>query len=257
MILAGHTDRLHVYQEPDEPCRSLKRAKYDEWGRLVPIENFENIGATDPTDYALKGDVKVGSKNAIYTMGLFDLLQDQKKGGIFTNIIKSEYYFRPENPDEYYEDLVKQILWYDMYVYAEANKKWVVTRLKADNLHNFILFVKEDGTIGPYKEGEVIKLISTTTDVINAYIRAIKRYLSKLINGVGINYTEHLKSIRLIEQLMRFDATDTKIFDLAVCFGLTLLAKEAVEVLRMQYVPKDELPDKDQLENLLNKFANM
>lgn len=233
-IMKGDKDRLHIYRLPPEQerCKALLHKNKDEYGRLKPLADSITIGGMDPTDYAEKEDVAVGSKNASYTMNLYDPALDTRYSKISSNIILSEYFYRPENPDEFYEDMVKEIIFFDKRVIVEANKKWLVTRLKKDGLQNFLLLRKKDGSIGPYKDGDDDKLVSTTHDLIDAYIRSIKKYMAEAKGGVGIDYLSEIKSLRLLQQLSNFKPDNTKMFDLVVAFGLTRLAAESFSVFR-------------------------
>lgn len=254
-IMKGEEERLLIYEMPgdEEICRGLKANNRDEYNRLMPLDDSINVGGVDPTDYAAKSDVIEGSKNASLTMNIYDPILDTRKGRVASNILMSEYFFRPENPDEFYEDLVKEILFFDKRVIVEANKKWVVTRLKNDNLHNYLLLLKPDGTIAPYKEGDDDRLVNTTHSLIDAYIRAIKRYLAQVKNGgVGIDYLFYQKCLRILKQLVHFKADDTKKFDLVVALGLTRLAAEAFSIFRLDLIKDDD--DTETIKMLMRKI---
>lgn len=235
-ILHGRSGRLRIYQEiPLEMrCRSLfangGKGNRDSNGFLKPMRDSERVGAVDPTDFVRKSGVEQGSMNASYTGNLYNPAIDTKYGKIASNIILSEYHYRPENPDEFYEDMVKEIIFMDKMVLIEANKKWLVTRLEQDNLQNFILYFDENGNIVPYNTNGQNKLISSTINLINAYVRAVKRYIQEVSKDSGmIDYLSTIKSIPLLTQLGKFRADATKEFDLGVCFGLLRLATESFE----------------------------
>ena len=255
-IISGKEGRLHIFGDlPFETCRSLIKNKRDEYGRLMPVDDSENIGAIDPTDYAIKSDVVVGSKNASHTGNLYNPILDTRYGKPISDILLAEYFHRPENPDEFYEDMVKEIIFFDKWVLPESNKKWLVTAFKKDNLHNFLLMRKKDGTIGPYAYGDDDRLMTTTHEVIDAYVRAIKKYIAEVKGGTGIDRLALIKTQRLLKQLANFKADDTKKFDLAVCFGLLRLAVESFSIFKSGLNQNDN--DDAAMKIVVHEFLNL
>ncbi len=62
--------------------------------------------------------------------------------------------------------------------------------------------------------------------MINAYIMAIKRWISPK----GGNGSKDIKSLKCVEQLMDFDPTETKKYDLVVSLGYWRLSQESFMV---------------------------
>ncbi len=205
----------------------------DASGRLMPDEHGLFAGAVDPTDYKLKKDVVEGSKNSIHVGIADDIKRNTEFHKIASNIIAAEYFFRSDDPDEFYDDLVMAILYFGMYVIVEANKGWVVTRLKKDGLQNFLLLAdKKLGVIRPFREGDELSLINTTEDRINDYCRAIARHIRVPAEESEPDYLPLIKSTRLLYQLMDFDPNNTKKFDLVVSFGYLRLALESLSYIK-------------------------
>lgn len=205
----------------------LKNNRSIDNGDLAPLDDCIGAAAFDPTDYKLKKDVIQGSNNAAHGGYLDDPALDTM--GISSDDLLFEYFFRHDNPDDTLEDLIKLIIFLGFYWIIEANKGWVVTKLKGEGLHNFLLLRQADGSIKPYREGDENKLINTTADSIEAYCRAINRYWAKPRAGQK-DRMKSSKSPDLYFQAMQFDPNDTKRYDLVVSFGYWRLAVEAFSV---------------------------
>lgn len=224
----------------------------DDNGFLMPHPDTTMVAAVDPTDYKLKKDVAEGSKNSITVMNEFSIARNTAFRSVASNIIIAEYYDRPDDPDEFYEDLVNLILFLGCYVIVEANKGWVVTRLKKDGLQNFLLLKdKKLGIIRPFQEGDELTLINTTEDMINEYCRAIARYIRKPTAPDDIDWLKTIKSDRLIQQLMNFDVQNTKKFDMVVSFGYCRMAIEALFAIRQLRIKHEAMYSPDVMEGVL------
>jgi hypothetical protein len=207
-------------------------SRHEDTGLLCPLPDSVYCGAFDPTDYLLKREVRAGSKNAGHTFSLYDPTLDAYFGKTASNIFNTEYFFRPDDPDEAYEDLVKEIIWTGKMVLVEANKPWVCTKLIKDGLQHFLLVRKSDGSIAPYTPGDEKFLVYTTDKVIEAYSREIGLYFQEPKLENVPDYGSFYKSPKGYQQLMTFDPTDTKKFDIAVSIGLTLLGRKAFDIWR-------------------------
>lgn len=210
----------------------IQMAHKDEDGEfLAPIDGDEIIvGGCDPTDYAYKSDITEGSLVAAHGGFLYNPAMDTKFKKTISNTVFFEYHFRHENPDDDLEMIIKLILYLNMRIIVEANKKWLITALKREGLQNFLLLKQSDGSIRPYKKGDENRLVSTTHGIIDAYIRSIKRWHNK--DSVP-DYLRTYKSLKGLQELMDFDQTDTKKFNLVVSLGYYRLANDAYSVFKM------------------------
>jgi hypothetical protein len=213
--------------------------RHEDTELLCPFLHNPYCGAFDPTDYLLKKEVRQGSKNAGHTFCIYDPSIDAFFNRTASNIFTTEYFFRPDDPDEAYEDLVKEIIWTGKLVLVEANKPWVCTKLIADGLQHFLMVRKSDGSIAPYAPEDEKMLVYTTDKVIEAYCREIGLYFQAPKTENTPDYAAYYRSAKGYEQLMKFDSTDTKKFDIAVDIGLTLLCRSAFEVWRNKMLSED------------------
>lgn len=221
--------------------------KRDHYGRLLPDEDTLFVGGSDPTDYVQKKDVQVGSNDAICVLIMKDANIDSFWEKPVTDRLMMDYLDRPEDPDVYYEDFVKSVLWTGGYFYLEGNKPWVFNKAQEDKLHNFLLWRGENGDIQMYnhllhKPGEAAKqkkldtVKSNNLNVVMDIINAIKR--SYRLKEGEFDYLNLLDSERVIKCLMDFDAVDTKKYDMSMCYGFAQLAKYAVMAIRLARIAK-------------------
>lgn len=216
---------------------ALKLGK-DEYGCLIPPDTFNYCLGGDPTNYAAASEVIQGSKNAIYVMNMPDMLLDSRLMGVFSKIIVVEYYDRPESPDEAFEDFLKLIIFTGALSTIEANAPYVATRLMEEGLGRFMMVKDKNGVIMPWKrymglpneKDKTYHLIRTTAnssdkEVLETMVRLIKAYYEKPEEG-GKDYGAQCKTSRLIKQLMDLNPLDTRLFDLFMAFGYTIITVE-------------------------------
>jgi hypothetical protein len=260
---------IHLYQElpADLLNRVLQVPVYDEHGTiksykenrnddpdepaLLPIHHKKMtpfIQSLDPVDYVVKADVRDGSSNASHGGFIFDPVLNTR--GIRTNTPVFEYYFRHDDPDTDLENIIKLIILFGARIIVEANKKWVVTALKKEKLHHFLLLKQKDGSIKPYKEGDENNLVNATAEMINVYTLAIKRWLSRPRNeNADLDFMKLYVSINGLEQLLNFEPTDTKRYDIVVSLGWWRLAVESFIAWMMSEEAEDE-GDEDTAEGM-------
>lgn len=236
VMVGGEEGRLRIYQAiPSSLQNSVLYNGVDDYGNLIPNEIISFVGGTDPTDLAEAGELQgTGSKNSSFTMNLPDISANRRAGKIVSKVIVLEYFYRPDNPWEFYEDLVKEIIWTGKRVIVEANKKWVATQLIKDGLGRFMI-VKQKST-GKYTmwtpELEFAKdytLLSTEGEELNTIIRAISRYIQKPKPheaGRVPDYGSTIKSERLLDQLAKVTKKNHKKFDAFMSIGWTLIGME-------------------------------
>lgn len=218
----------------------------DEWGNLLPPKQFSFFGGGDPTNYAAASEVIEGSKNAYLTINLQDESLDSRLGKVASKIIFSEYYDRPELPDEACEDLIKEIIYTGKLNIVEANAPYIATRIMEEGLGYFMIVKDENGILTTWKRhmglpnepDKTYQLIRTTgnaasKDMLETLVRLIKNYLQK--PGAGYkDYGKTIKSIRLLTQIADFDSEDTRLYDLVMALGYTLLCYETYMALLLQ-----------------------
>lgn len=265
-LARGEKGRLRLYQ-PVPASRqniALKNGR-DDWNNLLPPPQFFYFGGGDPTNYAAASEVIEGSKNAYYTMSAPDERLDTIFKKVSSKIIISEYFDRPELPDEAYEDLVKEIIFFGKLNIIEANAPYVATRLMEEGLGYYMIIKDENGILTtwkrhmglPHDTEKSYQLIRTTAnstikDILETIVRIIKNYIDRPRPGEK-DYGATILSERLLKQLMDFDPTDTKLFDLVMAWGYCLLCYEIYVSVR--YNPEDDLSDPRNIAAVLGALA--
>jgi hypothetical protein len=228
--------RLYVPIPMEQQNMALKFGR-DDNNFLLPPDKFKSVMAADPTNYAAGSAVVEGSKNAGYTMGVPDLISDNRIKRIETKVIQLEYFDRAELPDEAFEDYLMMIIYTGSLALIEGNSPYVFTRLMEEGLGYYLLVKEDNGGFfttwkrymglpnEPDKKYKSIKITSNGTDktMMEALVRVIKNYIEKPSDG-ETDYGKYIKSTRLLKQIMDFNPLDTRVYDLVMCFGWLLFA---------------------------------
>jgi len=218
---------------------ALKQGK-DDLGNLIPPREFTGVCGIDPTQYAAATEVIEGSKNAMYFMNMPQEWQNSWSREIISKVFVFEYYERPEQPEEAFEDILKLILFTGALVLCEANVPYVATRLMEEGLGRFMLVRDKNGIIVPWevwmgtnedspKEYQLIRNTSNSQSnkgLTEDIVRCIKSYIDKPQVQGEKDYGATIKSELFLKQSMDFDATDTKKSDCTMAAGYTLLGME-------------------------------
>lgn len=233
-VLNGEKGKMREYEPLQRSLQnaSLLRGK-DEWGNLLPPKRFNCVGGIDPADYRVPETDGEYSNIAMYSMIVHDELTNTQNGRVATKIINAEYFARPDNPEEWYQDIVKHIIYYGCLVIIESNNGTIATRLEDEGLGHYMLFKNDEGVLVRYRanHNKSLKLIKNVksggVDTIADIILYIKNYLLEANPKFGeIDYGATIKSERLLKQLKEFDPEDTKKFDLVMAFGYLLMCHE-------------------------------
>lgn len=237
---ANKTGRLRIYNDiPDIQKNSILKNGRDEWGCIIPPDIYRSFLGADPTQHAAASEVIEGSKNAYYCMSAADPRLDSILGKISSGVITFEYFERPELPDEAYEDLVKLIIYTGSLCTVEANVPTMATRLMEEGLGRFMMIKDKFGNYKiwerwmglPHEEEKEYHLIRTTSnnpqtrEMLEYFVRLIISFIKEPEAGEK-SYGDTIKSERLLDQLMRVDITDTKIFDLFMAWGYCLFTQD-------------------------------
>lgn len=246
-ILKRETGRLRIYQDIPEAQKNavLKNGK-DENGCLIPPAIFHSFIGADPTSHAAASEVIEGSKNAYYVENSIDFQLDHFMGKVSSGINTLEYFYRPELPDEAYEDLVKLIIYTGSLCTVEANVPTMATRLMEEGLGRYMIIKDKNGIYKiwerwmglPHEEKKEYHLIRTTSnnserrELLEYFVRLWIAYLQKPEDG-GKDYGETIQSERLIEQLMNLDVSDTKTSDLFMASGYCKFTRDVYTSILM------------------------
>lgn len=240
--------RYRIYHDiPEIYKNQFLRLGRDDAGNLLPPSRFYSVGAIDPTDYRSGEHVEQGSKISMHSMPVHDLRHNMAARRVVTKVFNAEYYYRPENPQESYEDCVKHILYTGSLCIVEANNAYVAQKLIEDGLSHYMLWRDENNNLVQYnlKHKDKLKPVRTlkvkgSIDTVADIVTFTKAYLLEADpNYNEVDYGALIESERLIGQYLDFDDTDTKKYDMVISSGYTLIAHEAYQVL-LNTVPDDD-----------------
>lgn len=265
----GETGSMRMYGgglPMDHRNLALKQGR-DDMGNLLPPNDFLYSMGGDPTQYAAGSEIIEGSKNSCHVKSFPDLIMDARYKAPLTNRLKFDYFDRPELPIEAFENFLKLIIYTGCISVVEANAPQVATQLMEEGLGYYMIvrdkdsnaFVQWQPFMGLSVENEKkYKLIRTTgngqsdRDIIEMIVKLIKNYINEPVAG-EMDYAATIEDILLLEQLMNFDATNTKIYDKVMSFGYNLIAEELWRAIQMQQL--DEYDDPANLAAVMSALS--
>lgn len=233
---------LEIYEMPAE--QDLNRVFKDNDEYWTPASDTKFIFTMDPTDYLHASAVKADpSDNAIYVLSHRDIKRDIIMGRPASKIPVARWVWRPEDPNDTIEFLLKVMFFFGAFGIIEGNKPWVLTKLKELGLFNFMLVLLKDGTIMPFKYGEpnmAGSSISTSKGLIDTLCRLGNSYLKQPQMDGDIDYCLYLKVLPLYDSLMRFNPNKTQPSHDAMAFLYGLLALESFSAFQHLLFNQDQ-----------------
>lgn len=236
-VASGKHDKFRMYHDIpfDHRNRWVKMGR-DEWNCLHAPERFNYIMGGDPTKYAAASEVIQGSKNAGFIFNMPDEKIDARRGSVVTKVLQVEYYDRPEQPEEAFEDYLMMMLYTGCLSLIEANEPYVATRMLEEGMGQYMLVRDEAGIIRPWersmglpkeedKKYQLVRIVANgnNKEMLETLVRVTKAYFKRPKPGSGEkNYGPTFLSERSIRQLMDFDVSNTKLYDLAMALGWCL-----------------------------------
>lgn len=228
-VLSGMPHKMTLYKRLDASKINLPvKLGKDDKGNYIAPERFTFIGGCDPVNYS--SDVIEGSKIAGYTLNLHDEGLNTRAGRVESKIIVSDFFYRSDNPDENYEDILKEIVYFGKLSIVEGNTPFVATKLVKEGFSNYMVFRNtETKTLCLHKPyfnfGEDTTLVRRTanadSDELMGYMMRVAMDYFDIIEGEP-NYLEQVWDDIMLKQFMVFDPKNTKVSDkvMAFCYAL-------------------------------------
>lgn len=241
----GETGRLRIYRDvPTNVRNACLRNGRDEFGCIIPPQVFSYVLGADPTSHAAASEVIQGSVNSYTVLRRKDDQLNAATRSAASWTLDLQYFFRPELPDEAYEDLVKLIIYTGSINIVEANMPEFATRLIAEGLGRFMIVKDKEGNkciwerwMGLAGESEKqYHLIRTTSNnpdtkiILESFVRLMIVYIQRPQSG-EYDYGMTLWDERVVEQMKKITKVwekggSTKLFDAFISFGYALLADD-------------------------------
>lgn len=201
-------------------------------GRIYPGNIDELVSGADPYDHSTTTDGR-RSNGAIYSFRMYNpSLPDE------TYMFVCEYINRPSTVFQFYEDVLKQCIFYGHQVLSENNRVGLINWFTEHGFSNYLM-KRPEVTHTSYSKSQKTLGIPTSGDVVrDALINGLEAYV---VDAVGYdeenNVGGKLYFNRLVDDLLLFEANDWQKYDATVAAGLTVLAT------KKNIYKKPELPD--------------
>jgi hypothetical protein len=217
-----------------EPGPSFRRSD----GTIIPTWKPKNdlkfrIGC-DPVMHGIETVDKRVSDSAAYVFRMYDLAVDNNveekytpkdcddpndyKLGRFkwkTYLPVVEYIYRNDDPDDFFEDMIKLCRFFGCQILVENQKNGIINKFNDRGYRDFIMYRPKD-TFTSLSGTQNTPGLPGVDPVIQQYLGEIKTYIMQ--HGHRIPFK------RLIKDLIRFRRKNIKIHDPTVAFGVTLLS---------------------------------
>lgn len=241
----GETGRLRIYRDIHISLRNaILRNGRDEDGCIIPPAIHKYIYGADPTSHAASSEVIEGSVNSISIFSRKDDQLDAIHRCVASGTLDLQYFYRPELPDEAYEDFIKLVIYTGALGIVEANMPEWATRMISEGLGQFMIVKDKDGNkciwqrwMGLANESDKqYHLIRTTGNspdtkiILESFVRLMINYIEKPQPG-GKDYGLSIKDERWIDQMKKITKIwetggSTRLYDIFMSCGYALYADD-------------------------------
>ena len=187
-------------------------------GKVYPGNMDTIVSGADPYDHSTTTDGR-RSNGAVYAFKLYNPIDPDS----YTFI--SEYVNRPSTVFEFYEDVLKQCIFYGHQVLAENNRVGLINWFIEKGFEAYLMR-RPEVTHTSNSKSQKTPGVPTSGDVVrDAMVNMTEMYI---YDTCGMDYetgqggTVYLN--HLIDDWLSFDANDWQKYDATVAAGLTLLA---------------------------------
>jgi hypothetical protein len=189
-------------------------------GKVYPGNMDTIVAGADPYDHSTTTDGR-RSNGAIYGFKMFNPADEK------SYMFISEYVNRPPTVFEFYEDVLKQCIFYGHQVLAENNRVGLINWFVEKGFETYLMR-RPEVTHTTNSRSQRTPGVPTSGDVVrDAMIGMTEMYI---YDACGFNYetgeggTVYFN--HLVDDWLQFDANDWQKYDATVAAGLTLLASK-------------------------------
>lgn len=188
----------------------------------------------DPVQHGIETVDKRVSDSAAYVHRMFDItldndlelrfiekdceFPDDYKIGKYkwkTYVPIVEYIYRNDDPDDFFEDMIKLCRYFGCQILIENNKNNIINKFKDRGYEQFIMWRPKE-TFTMDNNNQNTPGAPGSEPIIQQYIGEIKSYV--------MNHGHRIPFKRLVTDLIKFRRKNIKIHDPTVAFGMTLLS---------------------------------
>ena len=200
-----------------------KRNKKIPAGRGYKPSNFDSIvSGCDPFDHRLTTDGKK-SNGASYVYRKFDPFDQD-----YSECFVCEYVNRPATPDMFYDDILKQSVFYGCELLAENNKVGIINHFLREGFDDYLMARPDSSHTDHSKKRQREKGIPMSGDAVRQ--RAIEITESYVYSHTGLNYETNKHGNvffgDLLKCWLKFNPQKWTDYDEFVAAALCLFAKD-------------------------------
>ncbi len=227
--------RWLVYWMPKIDERNKFVIKY---GQKSPANTHEGVFSTDPIDHKYTSSNKK-SKAASHGFRKLSIVDGKN-----SNIFVTQYWGRPHEPYDYYEDMLMQCVFYGWEILGESNKPGCINYFRERGYGNYLMdrpaFTHTDYSEKNQKE----KWIPNTGQVDSGIRRMlIEHYQSYVYQNIGINNATGEMGCCLFDDTLKdnakFDVENWTDYDLTVSAMFAIIGSKAYVPKKVEYIPID------------------
>ena len=231
--------RWRVAWLPDELDRSVKSSVR---GRETPGNASWIVSGVDPYDHDTTTDGRK-SNAASYVFRKYNPSEPS-----FSHMFVCEYISRPPKVTMFYEDMIKQSIFYGCQILVENNKPGIINYFKQRGYGSYLMN-RPESTITNFSKNQKIAGIPTAGQsgvVVDAIVSSIESYV---YDQCGYNDDGSVGNVffeRLLKDWLKFEVNNRTKYDATMASGITLLATQKRTMEKK----------KDSFSPFLRKFKN-
>ena len=228
---------------PDEDKRNLIDIKYT---KKTPGNSINLVAGCDPYDHDTTTDGR-RSNAACHVYHKFTMDENAP-----SQQFVCEYINRPPKADIFYEDMIKQCVFYGCQILVENNKIGIIKYFERRGYYEYLMDRPESTHTDFSKKQQTKGIPGSGVAVINAQAEAVATYIYDNV-GIKPSSGEIGKCYfnRLLDDWSRFDIGNRTKFDATISSSLALLASQKFVKI------KEELPKFVKFVKTYNNIGNL
>lgn len=200
-------------------------------GKRTPSNTHIAISTLDPFSSANPTDKRRASKAASHVFKKYDMMSPKNLSYVFVG----EYYHRPPDPLEVYEDMVMQCVFWGIPLLVEKNLKSCRDYFVVREMDNYLMMPPA------MTEQEYISNLGTETDAgqhtnPKTQVQMIDHLASYIYNNIGYSNKTgdigYMPFNRTLEDWTRFEVKKWTPYDLTISSMLSVVAANAVTMVK-------------------------